>query len=438
MGGDCLNYGCVPSKAILAAARTAARVRDAGDVGITTSRPAIDFAAVMERMRRIRAGIAVHDSAARLAAQGVDVFLGEARFVAADQIAVGGHRLRFARSIIASGARAAVPPIPGLATVRHFTNETIFSLTQLPARLCVIGAGPIGCELAQAFQRFGSSVTILSRDRQSLPREDADASAVVQRALERDGVSIETGASVISVHQDGQEGIVVTYEIDGQRHTSTADEILVAVGRAPNVEDLDLAAAGINSDGHGVAVDDFLRTSNRRVYAAGDICSRFKFTHAADAMARIAIQNALFFGRRKVSALVIPWATYTDPEIAHVGIHEADAKPRGSEVVSLTTALTDVDRAVLDGETDGFGRVHVDRRTGRILGATLVASHAGELIGEMALAMTARLPIGAVSRTVHPYPTQAEVWKKLGDAWNRGRLTPRVRRLLSTVLEWRR
>ncbi len=438
LGGDCLNYGCVPSKALLRSAHAAHDARTAPAYGVrVTGEVEPDFGAAMARLRRLRAGIAPHDSAARFSGLGIDVFLGDARFVAADAIDVGGQRLVFSRAILATGARAATLPVPGLQEAGPLTNETIFSLTERPPRLVVIGAGPIGCEMAQAFARLGSRVTIVSLDRQLLPREDADAGRLLTTVFERDGIGLRLGASVKSAARTGG-GRQVTIVRDGIEETIEADEILVAVGRAPNVEGLNLEAAGIAFTRAGVTVDDFLRTSNRRVYAAGDICTPFKFTHAADAMARLAIQNALFFGRKRVSSLVIPWATYTDPEIAHVGMNSADAERAGARVVTLQVDLTSVDRAVLDGAREGFARAHVDARTGRLLGATIVARHAGDLIGEMSLAMTAGLTLDVLSRTIHPYPSVGEVAKKLGDAWMRRKLTPRVKGLLSTVLAWRR
>lgn len=440
MGGDCLNFGCVPSKALLSAARTVAGVRNAGRFGVRTAGdPRVDFDAVMTRMRRLRAGISPHDSAARLAGLGIDVFLGEARLVGTDAVEVDGRRLAFSRAIIATGSRAAVPPIPGLADSGYLTNETAFSLTALPHRLIVIGAGPIGCELAQAFQQFGSAVAIVSLDERVLPREDPDASAVVHEALARDGIRLALGARIVRVDRRPElSQVTVVFEQHGRAEEVVGDKVLVAVGRTPNIEGLDVGAAGIDANASGVIVDDNLRTANRRVFAAGDVCSPYKFTHAADAMARVAVQNALFFGRKKANQLVIPWCTYTAPEVAHVGLYEDEAKRRGLEVLTVTVPFADVDRAVLDDDADGFARVHAERRSGRILGATLVAAHAGEMIGEMALAMTTGARLSTLSRTIHPYPTHAEAWKKIGDAWNRTRLTPHLRALSTTLLRLRR
>ncbi len=439
LGGDCLNVGCVPSKALIRAARAFADVRDAGAFGVPVPPGSrVDFTAVMERMRRLRASIGPNDSAQRFRALGVDVFFGPASFTGPDSVEVGGRGLSFARAIIASGARAARPDIPGLADAGYLTNETVFTLTELPGRLAVLGAGPIGCELAQAFARFGSAVTLIGNHPQVMPREDADAAGFVERALRRDSVALLLGADVRRVErQDGN--IVIHADQSGKPLAVTADRVLVGVGRTPNVEGLNLEAAGVAYDARdGVTVDDRLRTTNRRIFAAGDICSRFKFTHAADAMARIAIQNALFLPRARVSRLVIPWCTYTDPEVAHVGLSEEDAKRQGIEVRTFVAELTHVDRAILDGETDGFVKVHVRAGTDRLVGATLVARHAGEMIATLTLAMTAGLRLGAVAKTIFPYPTQAEAMKRVADAYNRTRLTPFVKRLFKKWLTWRR
>jgi pyruvate/2-oxoglutarate dehydrogenase complex dihydrolipoamide dehydrogenase (E3) component len=438
MGGDCLNFGCVPSKAVLRAARAVGAVNAAGVFGVRVPRPIdFDFAAAMERMRKSRARISRNDSADRLAKLGVDVFFGDAKFVSPDTVEVDGRRLRFSRAVIATGARAASPPIPGIAEAGFLTNETVFSLTELPKRLVVIGGGPIGCELAQAFRCFGSEVSILSRGPRLLPREDADAAEALVAQFGREGIRLRLGVKIRKAEKR-TEGKVIIFDGPTTDGEVVGDEILVGVGRAPNVEGLNLEAAGVDFDQTGVKVDDRLRTTNRRIYAAGDICSRYKFTHAADAMARIALQNALFFGRKKVSDLVIPWCTYTQPEVAHVGLYEKEARERGFDFATFTVPLKEVDRAVLDGEEEGFGRVHADKKSGRILGATLVAQHAGEMIAEMAMAITARLTLGTVSKTIHPYPTEVEVWKRLGDAWNRSRLTPRARALFERYLRLRR
>lgn len=437
LGGDCLNSGCVPSKGLIEAARSVHAARRADGSGVDrTDRAQADFSAAMARMRRLRAEIASNDSAARLAAHGVDVYFGQGRFVASDAIEVAGQRLQFARAVIATGSRPTIPPVAGLDEVGYLTNETIFALTELPRRLVVIGAGPIGCELAQAFRRFGSEVTIVDRSEQVLPREDADVAELVAERLRAEGIELFLGASVAGAELLGGGKRIAFCQGDSSGEV-IGDEILLAVGRTPNVETLELSAANVDADEDGIVVNDRLRTRNRRIYAAGDVCSRYKFTHAADAMARIVLRNALFFGRRRASKLIVPWCTYTDPEVAHVGIHLEEAQARDGAVETVTVPLADNDRARLDGSTQGVARVHIGRR-GRILGATMVAPHAGEMIGEMTLAMASGTTIGDLAETIHPYPTVSEAWKHTGDRWQRSRLTPALRRLFELFLGWRR
>jgi len=428
----------VPSKALIRSARAVAQVRAAQALGVNVEgQPQVDFAQVMQRMRKLRAGIAPHDSVQRFSDLGIDMFLGQASFEDDAHVRVGEQVIAFSRAVIATGARAIELPIPGLKDAGYLTNETIFSLTELPRRLAVIGAGPIGCELAQSFARFGSQVTLIEAEGQILTREDQDAARIVEASLKRDGVKIICGGKAAKVERQGDER-VISLECHGETHQVHFDQILLGVGRAPNVEGLNLEAAGVAHDRSGVQVDDKMRTTNKRIFAAGDICSRYKFTHAADAMARIVIQNALFFGRARASGLTIPWCTYTDPEIAHVGLYEHEARDQGYDVHTITVEMKAVDRAILDGETEGFLKVHLKQGSDRILGATLVASHAGDMISELTLAMTAKLGLGTLARTIHPYPTQAEVIKKAADAYNRTRLTPRVKGLFTWLLARRR
>ncbi|MBI2921164.1 MAG: mercuric reductase [Planctomycetes bacterium] len=438
MGGDCLNVGCVPSKALLASSRAAADARRAAEFGVRIGGPVtVDFPAVMERLRRLRAQIAPNDSVRRFTGLGVDVFLGQARFARPGEVEVDGLTLRYARAVIATGARASAPPIPGLAETGFLTNETLFNLTALPPRLAVIGAGPIGCEMAQAFARLGSQVTLLEVAPAILGREDPDAAALVREALEHDGVRIETGVQIARSWRDGEAKLLELTGKDGARQIA-ADAILVGAGRKPNVEGLNLEAVGVEYDPReGVRVDDTLRTTSRAIFAAGDICSKFKFTHMADALARIVIRNALFFGNARASALNVPWCTYTDPEIAHVGLYGREAEERGIPVHTIEVDLAEVDRAILDGD-GGLLKVHVRRGTDRILGATLVSRHAGETISEISVAMAAGAGLGTLASTIHPYPTQAEALRKAGDLWNRTRLTPFVKGLMRKILEWRR
>jgi pyruvate/2-oxoglutarate dehydrogenase complex dihydrolipoamide dehydrogenase (E3) component len=438
-GGDCLNTGCVPSKGVIRAARAAYELRTAKTFGITLPvEPQINFAAAMERMRRLRARISAVDAVARFSNKyNVDVYLGDAQFLSPTSIEVAGQRLEFDRAVITTGGRAAQPPIPGLQEAGYYTNENIFTLTELPRRLGVIGGGPIGCELAQSFQRFGSTVTILNQATRLLPREDVDASALIERQFTREGLLVRNQVKILRVENRGTDKVLV-YERAGQQTELSCDVILSAAGRLPNVEGLNLEAAGIRYDQTGVLVDDRLRTSNPRVFAAGDVCSKHKFTHAADATARLVIRNALFFGRSKASSLVMPWCTYTDPEVAHVGYYENDARAAGFAVATLTQEFADVDRAILDGEDEGFARVHYDRKSGKLLGGTIVARHAGEMLSELTLAITHNLKLSALADTIHPYPTQAEVLRKIGDAYNRTRLTPMLLKLFKRWFEWRR
>ena len=438
LGGDCLNVGCVPSKALIRAARAAQEVRTARAFGVSLGdEPKVQFAAAMARMRKLRAEISRHDSVERFTQFGVDVFIGSGRFATPSAIEVDGQRLRFNRAVIATGARAAEPPIPGLRDLGYYTNETIFTLTELPRQLAVIGAGPLGCELAQSFGRFGSEVTLITEGAQILPREDRDAAAILHRQLKKDGVRLITNAKVQRAEIKGH--IKRLALLDGDRPFEIdCDAILVAVGRTPNLEGICLEAAGVRYSFQGVDVDERLRTSNSRVFAAGDVCSRYKFTHAADAMARLVIANALFLMRRKVIDLVIPWCTYTDPEIAHVGYYENEARSAGLDVASITQPLSDIDRAIIDAETDGFARVHYDKKNGKILGGTIVARHAGEMLGELTLAMVAKQTAGALSSTIHSYPTQAEALRQIGDAYMKTKLTPRMKTILAKWLAWRR
>ena len=438
MGGDCLNVGCVPSKALLRAARAVADVRAAGRFGISATGVRADFTAAMTRMRALRARLSPVDSVRRFQELGVDVFLGEGRFTGPETISVDDATLRFSRAVIATGARAAVPPIPGLTEAGYLTNESVFDLVDLPQRLAVIGGGPLGCELAQAFARFGAAVTVIERAPRLVEREDPDAAAVVERALRADGVRLLLEATVGQVKLDGSD-LVIDARAAGVTAPLRADKVLVATGRTPNVDGLDLPAAGVAADAtRGVIVDDRLRTTNRKVFAAGDVCSALKFTHNSDAQARAVLRNALFLGRARASALLIPRCTYTDPEIGHVGLDETQARARGIAVQAFVQRFDEVDRAVLDGETDGFVKILVRGGTDRIVGATVVARHAGDMLPALTLAITRGIGLGALASVVHAYPTQADAVRRLGDAYNRTRLTPLARRVLGAWLAWRR
>jgi pyruvate/2-oxoglutarate dehydrogenase complex dihydrolipoamide dehydrogenase (E3) component len=438
MGGDCTNYGCVPSKALIRSARAAHAIARAADFGVgLEGRAAADFPRVMQRMRRLRAQISAADSAARFSRLGADVFFGEARFAGRNSIEVNGTRLDFSKAVIATGSKAAEIPVPGLRETGYLTNETVFSLEQLPKTLLVVGSGPVGCELAQAFRRFGSDVTILTDVNVLLPNDDADAGAILRNRFEREGIAMAFGTRILRAESCGSLKHLIFDRGRGEE-SAIGEEILLATGRRPVLDGLDLEAAGVQYDHSGVRVDDHLRTSNPDIFAAGDVCSPYKFTHAAEAMARIALQNALFFGRKKMSALAIPWCTYTDPEVAHVGVSAAEAARKESEVAVFTRELAETDRAILDGETEGFVRLYAAKRDGRLLGATMVASHAGESIGEAVLAISRRLTLPDLAAVIHPYPTQAEAIKRAADLRLRARLTARTRRFLEAYLKFRR
>jgi pyruvate/2-oxoglutarate dehydrogenase complex dihydrolipoamide dehydrogenase (E3) component len=439
LGGDCLNYGCVPSKAMIRSARVAADLREATCFGFKVP-PGIevDFPAVMARMRRLRAAISHHDAARRFRDLGVDVFLGEARFSGPRTVEAAGHTLNFSKAVIATGARAVDPPVPGLAETGYLTNETVFSLTERPRRLLILGGGPLGCEFAQAFQRLGCQVTLLHKYAHLMNREDPDVAALVQKVFGKEGISLILNAKPTGALKTDR-GKLVQYESAGQTAEIEVDEILAGVGRAPNVENLGLEEAGVKYDQRqGVVVNDRLQTTNRRIYAAGDVCLQDKFTHLADAAARIVIQNALFLGRKKLSALTIPWCTYTDPEVARVGLNEAQAARLGIPIQTFTKPLREVDRAIVDGEDEGLVKIHVKKGTDTILGATIVARQAGEMISEITLAMVGKMGLGTLAEAIHPYPTRAEAIRQTGDLYNRTRLTPFLKKLFTRFLAWRR
>ncbi|WP_353267820.1 mercuric reductase [Gemmatimonas sp.] len=432
-GGDCLNFGCVPSKALLRAARSWHDARRAAtDFGGPMVSGDGDFSAVMERLRRLRADISHVDGVERFKALGIDVFLGGASFVAPDAVRVGTTDLRFRRAIIATGARAARPAIPGLADTPYDTNDSIFSLTERPKRLVIIGGGPVGVELAQAFARFGTHVTIVHSHAQLLPRDDPDAAAIVTASLIADGVRLVHEARIERVSHDGSQFSV---HMAGEPHVVplVADRLLVATGRTPNVEGLGLDVARVQYTPQGVTVNDKLCTSNARIFAVGDVSSKLQFTHVADAQARLVVANALFFGvgGGRASTLVVPRVTYTDPEVAHVGMTREEAASAGQPIETMHVDLRENDRARLDGDTSGFLKVHVAAGSDRIVGATLVAAHAGEMIGEMTVAITNRVGLSALGKTIHPYPTQTEVFRRAADMWRKRKFTPRVGRLFA-------
>lgn len=435
IGGDRLNVGCVPSKALIRTARVYAEMRGAEAYGGQEPRELdFHFSVAMARVHRIQARLSQSDSAHRLSEAGIDVYFGDAEFAGPDSISVAGQVVRFSKALIATGARAVIPPIPGLAESGFDTNDTLFDWRSCPARLMIIGGGPIGCEAAQAFSRFGTHVVIAQNDPTFLPREEREAAQLLSDVLVRDGVDIHLNSSVTEVRSEGAVKFV-DLTCDGDRSTVAVDRILVGVGRAPNVESLNLELVGIQCDPiAGIRVNDFLQTTNPDIYAAGDVCLDHKYTHAAVASAQIVVSNSLFCGQKRLSDLTIPWCTYTDPEIAHVGLYVQEALQAGIQVRTFTILMQDVDRAVTDGEDVGFVKIHIGEGSDRILGATVVARHAGEMINGISLAITAGIGLLDFSRVIHTYPTQAEAIKMAAEAYRRSRLTPDRLKLLSRRL----
>ncbi len=422
MGGDCLNVGCVPSKALISMATRKSHGAN------------ISFDEAMTWVREVRAGISHHDSVERYTDNGVDVFLGEAAFVDDSTVVVGDTQLTASKIVITTGARAALPPIPGLDEVGALTNETIFDLKQQPKTLGVIGAGPIGCELAQAFARLGSDVHVFEMADRPIPLEAPEAGELLAEQLRYDGVTLHLGTAAESIRREGDTRYIKT--ANGE---IAVDEVLVALGRKPNIESLNLGVAGVESDPRkGIVVDDKLRTSNPRIYAAGDVCSKYQFTNNADHQARIIVRNTLFFGRGKAQPQRIARCTYTHPEVAHVGAEESDLKEQGVAVDTYRVEWSELDRARTEGETKGFVRVLTEKGGDKILSATLVGDDAGEQIATLAVLVANGRGLGELDAAVLAYPTRSEYLRRLADAYNRTRLTPFVAGLFKKLLAWQR
>ena len=438
MGGDCLNVGCVPSKCLIRSSRVVGEIQNAASLGVTAQGVSVDFAMVMERMRKVRSEISQNDSAQRFRDLGIDVFFGAAQFEDSHHIRVADTSLKFKKAVIATGARAKRPDVVGLNQAGFLTNESVFSLTECPKRLAVIGGGPIGCELAQAFQRLGSQVTLIHKNAQLLDKEDPDAAGIVQTQLQKDGVNIFINAQLQNVSVSDRGKVLSIQLPNGQITEIIVDEILIGAGRSPNVEDLNLGAIGIEFDRHkGVLVNDYLQTSQPHIFAAGDVCMDWKFTHAADFAARIVIKNAFFspfgLGKSKLSNLVMPWVTYTQPEIAHVGLYAHQATV---PTTTITILMSTIDRAITDDEENGFVKVLLREGSDEILGATIVANHAGEMISEITTAMVNKISLGKLAAVIHPYPTQADGIRKAADAYRKTLLTDRTRSLLKLLSKW--
>lgn len=440
MGGDCLNTGCVPSKALLRTARLLAQARDSERYGVARMTAQFDFAAAMQRVQGVIAKIAPHDSVERYSALGVDVIRGEARLVSPWEVEVDGRRISARSLILATGARPQVPPIPGLDAVGYLTSDTVWNLRALPRRLLVLGGGPIGCELAQAFARFGSEVTLVEQAPRLLAREDADAAAEVRAALEADGVRIATGHRAVRVERHDGGGHLVCTHADSE-HAFEFDALLLALGREANTEGFGLAELGVRLDAHRrIEADPLLRTNFPNIHVCGDATGPYQFTHVAAHQAWYAAVNALLapFWSFEVDYRVIPWATFTEPEVARVGLSEDEARRRGIAVEVTRYGLDDLDRAIADGADRGFVKVLTAPGKDRILGATIVGEHAADLLAEFVLAMKHGIGLNKLLGTIHVYPTMSEANKYVAGQWKRAHAPQAALRWARRFFAWRR
>lgn len=431
MGGDCLNYGCVPSKALIAAAEKAYQARTAG-LGIGATEPGIDFGAVMAHVHKTIATIAPVDSQERFEGLGVRVVRAAARFVDHRTVVGGDLRVEARKIVVATGSRAAVPPIPGLDAIPYLTNETVFELTELPRRLIVLGGGPIGVELGQAFRRLGSEVVIVEAA-DILSREDPQAARVVLDQLDADGVELRPRTRAIRAEAGRSGPVLIVEGRDGEGRIE-GSHLLVAVGRTPSTDGLDLDKAGIAHDAKGISTDKSLRTTNRRVYAVGDVAGRGQFTHLAGAHASLLVRRAIFAMPVNADALAVPRVTYCDPELAAIGVSEAEARQaHGGDIRVETFHFDDNDRAQAEGDVRGLGKL-ITTKKGKVLGVTLVGRHAGDHIHVWALAMSAKLKLSALTGMIAPYPTRGEIGKRLAGMWYTPALfSDRTRKLVSIL-----
>lgn len=434
MGGDCLNSGCVPSKALLSAAKAAAFYTKTEKLGVSYAKPQVGFKQVHDHVHGVIAEIAPHDSVERFEGLGVTVIKAAARFTGPKTLEAGGQTIAARRFVIASGSRPLVPPIPGLDQVPYLTNESLFDLENLPKKLLVIGGGPIGCEMAQAFRRLGSEVALFEMGR-ILPKDDPELAEVVQKSLLAEGLELYENSRVLSLSKgSANQGIELEFERDGKRQKVTGSHVLLAAGRQANVEDLNLEAAGIAYDRRGIKTDKGLRTSNRRVYAAGDVAAPegggFQFTHVAGAHAGVIIKSALFRLPAKAEKAAVPWVTYSDPELAHVGLSEEVARQEGQAVNILRWSFEENDRAKAEGDCKGMIKV-VTTPKGKILGASIVGSNAGELITPWTLSIAQGLKIGAMAQVIVPYPTRSEISKRAaGSFYSQSLFSERTKKIV--------
>jgi pyruvate/2-oxoglutarate dehydrogenase complex dihydrolipoamide dehydrogenase (E3) component len=436
MGGDCLNTGCVPSKAIIRAAKLRYDAKRSRDFGLKAAAEEVNLAEVMASVREVQTKIAPHDSQERFEGLGVDVYRKKFSFISPFEVSDGENILRAKRIVLATGSSPAVPDIPGLANVAFRNSENIWDLEELPQRLVVLGGGPIGCELAQTFSRLGSKVILVQRSR-LLSREDPEVSEFLKEIFEEEGIQLRLGWRPREVIKDGEIKAVLLHHPDEGEEKIYFDEILVALGRKPNTEGLQLETGGVKVEAAKIPVDSYLRTSTKHIYACGDVTGPFLFTHTADHQARTVLRNALFPGKSKINYQVIPWSTFTDPEVARLGMSEIEAMEKGVAVEVYRYLLTDLDRAVCDREDRGFIKVLTPRGSDKILGVSLVSPHAGDLLPEWILAMSQNIGLKTISNLIHVYPTLSEINKRVAGAFQNSRLTPRYKKILSRYFRWR-
>jgi len=407
MGGECLIAGCIPSKALLRSSRTVNEFLHANEMGVSVKEWEVNFPKIMERVRNLRSSVGRFDEVTNFQKMGIDVFLGNGEFTSPEELKVDHQTLRFKKAILATGTEPAVLDIPGLKEAGFLTNQTVFNLTSLPKRLAMIGAGPLSCELSQAFNRFGSQVTIITHGPSILSHEDDTAREMLQEVFENEGIRFFFSTNVKKIEKKGKEK-VLTFE--NMRKSLAVDEILMAVGRTPAIHGYGLEKANVIADSkNGIAVNDLLQTSNPNIFSIGDM--EYKFTHISTEHAKMAVHNAFLQGNMKKSSLVVPWCTFTDPEIAHVGMTESEMRKKGIPYQALMLDMADVPRAILDSETRGFFKLYVKEGSDQILGATLMSSHAGEMLSEITVAITSGGGLSALTRAIHPFPTQSEVFR---------------------------
>lgn len=432
MGGDCLNYGCVPSKALLHSAKVAQTIRRAGDAAIDVHVPGVNLEHVMQRVRTVIQTIEPNDSPERFRSLGVEVIFGAGKFTGRNRFKVNGHLLSARKYIISTGSRPAIPDIPGLRDVPYLTNETVFDLNEPVPRLLVLGGGPIGVELAQAFVRLGSEVHLVDRKWYILKNEDPDLAQVVETRLREEGVTLHLGVSPLKVEGEAGHLRLSIKQTDGEVKWLEGTHLLVATGRRANVEHLGLEAAGVKVVHGRIEADKRLRTANRDIYACGDVVGPYQFTHMAEHHAGIALRNALFHIPAKIEERVIPWCTFTDPELARVGLSEAEAKAQGIAYQVYTFPFHEVDRAITDNESKGMAKI-ITAPNGRLLGAAIVGPNAGELIHEYVLALSRHLKVGDLANVIHIYPTLAQINRRVANEQLKAKLTPRSRRWMQRL-----